>query len=112
VESGFPCRNTRGINRKKAGQNTARAVKNRGRRPGKRGVYGARRLPGGDVIFETVRILLVNELEREAFFEVADHPGLNPAQRNLGLQRWPVFGRNGGLMKRYFPQPHYHHGSG
>ena len=61
----------------------------------KPGFSGMRRLPGGDVIFESLGMLFVNELEREAFFEIPNDAREHPAERDLGLQRRSSFGRHG-----------------
>ena len=55
---------------------------------------GAGRLPRANAVVECFGQLLVDELQREAVLEVADDPGLNPAERNLRMNRRAVFRRD------------------
>src|SRR6185312_1792797 len=77
----------------------------------KAGVSGNRRLPGGDVIFESVGILLVNELERKTFFQVSDDTSEYLAERAPGLQRRPFFGRDSSARHRQIDDPACHSGA-
>ena len=43
------------------------------------------RLPAADAGFQSIGMLLVNELEREALFQIADNAGEHLAECDLGL---------------------------
>src|SRR5512140_1532210 len=70
--------------------------------PGKmRGSGGWCALPRGNAVFERLSNLLVDEFEREAFFEVSHHPGLDLAEHHHGFQGRAVFRGDGGARQRH-----------
>jgi hypothetical protein len=67
-------------------------------KPAKRAerVVGPNGLPRGNVVFERLGQLLVDEFQREAFFEVSHDSRLDLAEHDKGFQRRPVFRGDGG----------------
>src|SRR4051794_12297176 len=52
---------------------------------------GLQALPRGNVLFECLGELRMNELKRKPLVEVAHHPRLDPAKRHERTHRRPVF---------------------
>jgi hypothetical protein len=64
------------------------------------GIAGFCALPCGNAVFERVDVLLVDELDGEAVFEISHHPGLDLAEHDMGLQRRAVFRGDRGARQR------------
>src|SRR5205814_10568662 len=62
----------------------------------KRGLWAAGALPRGNRVFERLGILLVDELQREAFIEISHHARLDLAEHDQRFQRRAVFRGDGG----------------
>ena len=60
-----------------------------------RGFKGGLYLPAGDVVFDAVRVLEAEVLDREPVLEVAYHPAGGLADGDLCANAWPLVGCNG-----------------
>src|SRR6266850_5501332 len=67
------------------------------------GLQGGLYLPAGDVVFDAVRVLEAEVLDREPVLEVAYHPAGGLADGDLCANAWPLVGGNGttGLRNVY-----------
>src|SRR5882762_4842912 len=70
------------------------------------GLQGGLYLPAGDVVFDEVRVLEAQVLDREPLLEVAYHPAGGLADGDLCANAWPLVGRNGTTRLRNVHDTH------
>jgi hypothetical protein len=58
------------------------------------GLQGGLYLPAGDVVFDAVRVLEAQVLDREPVLKVAYHPAGGLSDGDYGTNTWPLLGGN------------------